>query len=218
MRNFFAMVGTVLLVILLFILLLPFMLIYFLYKFITMPIAYIKHKTSRYQKDFPHRFALFGSPHIDSKPYNAIKEAELPVQYFKSQKDYDSSGFFVYKNVLLDFNERLSFDRESESWVWTRDEGVSEKGLSDKMTITGAETENIDDSFTVDDLRRSLLDDFNGKSAEYKCDKVIFFYERKQLEKDWGKLALEKTLELDGFVVYEKAELAEAVKEVIQKL
>ena len=99
---------------------LPFFLLYLLFKLLSTPFDYIKYKKSRYQKDFPHKYTWLREPHIDNAPYTAIKENELPVEYIKWSEDYDIGGYFVYKDILLDFTEPFFFDEEKKLFPFSR--------------------------------------------------------------------------------------------------
>ena len=92
------------------ILCLPFCFLFLFFKLLATPFDYIKYNRSRYQKDFPHKYSWLKEPHFDNAAYTAIKESALPVEYIKWSEAYDLCGYFIYKDILLDFTEPLFFD------------------------------------------------------------------------------------------------------------
>ena len=119
-KNILKYLAEIPVVILVLLVLVPLGVLYFLYKILTMPFSYIRHKRSLYQKDFPCRYSLWRYPHHDEKVYTVIKKNDLPIAYIKGQKEYEQyemPGYFVYKDILLDFNEPFFFDPERGLWL-----------------------------------------------------------------------------------------------------
>ena len=88
---------------------------------------YYRYRHSQYQKDFPHKFNLLDPFHIDNIPYSIIKENELPIQYIKWSEEYDMYGYFIYKDILLDFTEPFFFDAETNTFTFNPEEEFEEK-------------------------------------------------------------------------------------------
>lgn len=96
---------------------LPIALIYLLFKLFATLFDYIKYKCSQYQRDFPQKYSWLSVPHFDNAVYTAIKENNLPVEYIKRSGDYNLCGYFVYKDILLDFTEPFFFDKEEKIFL-----------------------------------------------------------------------------------------------------
>lgn len=107
--------------------LIPVGLFFLIFKFITMPFNYYKYRHSQYQKDFPHKFNFLDPFHVDNIPYSIIKENELPVEYIKWSKEYDMYGYFIYKDILLDFTEPFFFDSETSTFTFNPEEKAEKK-------------------------------------------------------------------------------------------
>ncbi len=201
-----------------FILFLPFLLLYLLYKLIIMPLDYVKYKKSRYQQDFPRKYRWLSTPHVDNEPYTAIKEKELPVEYIKWREDYDLNGYFIYKDILLDFNEPLFFDKKKGLWLsWIGQENEDDESDEvEDIKADDSDYENTDDCLSVDETKAYIIEEFAKNVSGRECNNVVFFYSLKNLEKIYEEGGLKKMRELDGFVIYEKGELAKAIADFIR--
>ena len=201
------------LVVAIFILFLLFFLLYLLFKILSTPLDYIKYKRSCYQKDFPHKYTWLREPHSDNEAYTAIKENHLPIEYIRLFEDYDMPGRFVYKDTLLWFYSSVFFDKDKKQWLWwPGDKNTEEEVQEPRENEAELDTENTDDCLSVEDLKSFILDEFNNSVNTQECQRVVFFYERKKIERAYGKEALEIMRSLDDFIVYEKGELAKAIK------
>lgn len=194
------------------IIVLPIALIYLLFKLLATPFDYIKYKRSRYQRDFPHKYSWLSEPHRDNAPYTAIKENELPVEYIKWSEDYNLCGYFVYKDILLDFTEPFFFDEEGKIFLWLPDENGSEETSDDETS----EVENKDKSLTVEETKELILDGFRNSVSGRECHRIVFFYSRKDVLRNYKEEGLNAMCELDDFIIYEKGELAKAIKDFIE--
>ena len=195
---------------------LPIALIYLLFKFLATPFDYIKYKRSRYQQDFPHKYSWLIEPHFDNAAYTAIKENHLPIEYIRLFEDYDMPGRFVYKDTLLWFYPSVFFDKDKKQWLWwPGDKTAEEESQKCEEDEDDLEIENMDDCLSVEELKSFILDEMNNGVPTHKCRRVVFFYEGKKVEREYGKEALEIMGELDDFIIYEKGELAKAIKEFI---
>lgn len=186
-----------------FIIFLPFLLLFLIYKFIMTPFDYAKYKRSRYQKDFPKKYTWLSEPHFDNEPYTAIKENDFPVEYIKWSEEYGFCGYFVYKDILLDFTEPFFFDDEKKLLFYMAD-------------TKHPEEDEEGERFTVEEAKGFILGDFSTNVPNRECKKVVFFYQRKNAERDYKKEGLRAMLELDDFIIYEKGELAGAIGEFIR--
>ena len=195
-----------------FIIFLPFFLLYLLFKLLWTPFDYIKYKKSRYQKDFPHKYTWLREPHTDNAPYTAIKENALPVEYIKWSEDYNLSGYFVYKDILLDFTEPFFFDEEGKIFLRLPDGNESEETTDDETS----EEENSDKCLTVEETKELILDGFRNSVPERECHRIVFFYSRKDVLRDYKEEGLNTMRELDDFIIYEKCELANVIKDFIE--
>lgn len=201
------MIFTVLLI-----LLLPVILIYFLFKLVMTPVDYIKYKKSRYQRDFPLRYTWLSNPHADNEPYTAIKENNLPIEYIKWRKEYDLNGYFIYKDILLVFEEPFFFDKKRGLWlIWPGD--TSGEAAEE---IGGEDDEDTDDCLTGYEAKKYITERFREDIPSRECNRVVLFYSRKNVEKNYGNDGLEKMRELEDFIIYEKGELADAIKKVVE--
>ena len=199
-----------------FIVLLPFLLLYFLYKFFMTPFDYIKYKRSRYQQDYPHKYTWLSTPHMDSKAYEAIKDNNLPVEYIKWSEDYELNGYFIYKDILLNFTEPLFFDKKKGLWLWWPSDNGEDEVSEDDESEDDADYDNTDDCLGVDELKAFILDDFQNHILGRDCRSVVFFYARKSVENNYEKGGLEAMRALDDFIIYEKGELAQAIKQFVE--
>lgn len=195
-----------------FIIFLPFFLLYLLFKLLWTPFDYIKYKKSRYQKDFPHKYTWLREPHTDNAPYTAIKENALPVEYIKWSEDYNLSGYFVYKDILLDFTEPFFFDEEGKIFLRLPDGNESEETTDDETS----EEENSDKCLTVEETKELILYGFRNSVPERECHRIVFFYSRKDVLRDYKEEGLNTMRELDDFIIYEKCELTKVIKDFIE--
>ena len=199
-----------------FIIFLPFFLLYLIFKVLYTPFDYIKYKRSRYQKDFPHKYTWLREPHVDNEAYTTIKESGLPIEYVRLFQDYDLPGRFVYKDTLLWFYPSVFFNKDKKQWLWwPGDKTAEEESQKCEEDEDDLEIENMDDCLSVEELKSFILDEMNNGVPTHKCRRVVFFYEGKKVEREYGKEALEFMGELDDFIIYEKGELAKAIKEFI---
>ena len=182
------------------------------FKFFATPFDYIKYKRSRYQKDFPHRYSWLKEPHMDNAPYTAIKENNLPVEYIKWSEDYDIGGFFVYKDILLDFTEPLFFDEEGKVFLLLSNEKEAVEITDDETS----EEENSDKSLTVAETKELVLGLFRDNAPNRECNRIVFFYSRRNAKRDYKEEGLNVMRELDDFIIYEKGELAKVIKDFIE--
>lgn len=204
------------LVVAIFSLFLPFFLLYLIFKVLYTPFDYIKYKRSRYQKDFPHKYTWLREPHVDNEAYTTIKESGLPIEYVRLFQDYDLPGRFVYKDTLLWFYPSVFFDKDKKQWLWwLGDKTTEEESQKCEEDEDDLEIENTDDCLSVEELKSFILDEMNNGVPTHKCRRVVFFYEGKKVKREYGKEALEFMGELDDFIIYEKGELAKAIKEFI---
>lgn len=210
-KNIFKCLAKILVVILILVILVPLGALYFLYKILTMPFAYIRHKRSLYQKDFPCRYSIWRYPHHDEKVYTVIKKNDLPIAYIKCQTEYEMPGYFVYKDILLDFNEPFFYDKERGLWLTELEEKSEDEQPSDE------ELENTEDCLTVDEGKKRCLEDFHRDVPDYVCNRVVMFYLRGHVERGYNKGGLERMRSLGDFVVYEKGELAAAIQNFVKE-
>ena len=191
--------------------LIPVALFVLIFKFITMPFNYYKYRHSQYQKDFPHKFNFLDPFHIDNIPYSIIKENELPIQYIKWSKEYDLYGYFIYKDILLDFTEPFFFDPETNTFTFYPEKEVKEKIKDDN----NQDIDDVENCLSVEETKTFVLNNFHNNIKERECKQVVFFYSQKNLEKARGKIALNRMSALNDFVVYKKDTLLQALKEFI---
>ena len=202
-----------------FIIFLPFFLLYLLFKLLSTPFDYIKYKKSRYQKDFPHKYTWLREPHIDNAPYTAIKENDLPVEYIKWSEVYDIGGYFVYKDILLDFTEPFFFDEEKKLFLClpgSRDAVEVSYDKSDDSQDTERQETNADECLTVDGMKELILGLFRVNAPNRECNRIVFFCSRRNAERDYREEGLNAMRELDDFIIYEKGELAKVIKDFIE--
>ncbi|MBE6531817.1 MAG: hypothetical protein E7679_07030 [Ruminococcaceae bacterium] len=207
-----ASIGAFLIVSVVFIIILPFLLGYFLYKLISTPFDYAKYKRSRYQQDFPHKYSWLATPHIDNKVYTIIKENNLPIEYIKWREEYDLNGYFLYKDILLVFEEPFFFDKKRGLWLIWPGNGCDEESED----IDEEDYENTDDCLTVDEAKKYILERFREDVPGLECNRVVLFYSRKNVENHYEQGGLEKMRELDDFIIYDKGELTDAIKKIVE--
>ena len=191
--------------------LIPVGLFFLIFKFITMPFNYYKYRHSQYQKDFPHKFNFLDPFHVDNIPYSIIKENELPVEYIKWSKEYDMYGYFIYKDILLDFTEPFFFDPETSTFTFNPEEKAEEKAEDDN----NQDIDDVENCLSVEETKVFVLNDFHNNIQERECKQVVFFYSQEKLEKAHGKFALEKMSDLSDFIVYKKDTLLQVLKEFV---
>ena len=194
-----------------FIIVLPIALLYLLFKLFATPFDYIKYKRSRYQQDYPHKYSWLSEPHVDNDAYTAIKENDLPIEYIKWSEEYNLCGYFVYKDILIDFTEPFFFDEEKKIFLRLPDVKQSEE------TAVGgtSEDDNSDKCLSVEETKKLILGQFHDNVSGRECHRIIFFYSRKDVERDYKEEGLSVMSELDDFIIYEKGKLANAIKNFI---
>ena len=213
-KNILKYLAGIPVVILMLVILVPLGALYFLYKILTMPFSYIRHKRSLYQKDFPCRYSIWRYPHHDEKVYTVIKKNDLPIAYIKGQKEYEQyemPGYFVYKDILLDFNELFFFDPERGLWLTELETASEEEQPSDE------DSESTEHCLTVDEGKKRYLEDFRRDVPDYVCNRVVMFYLRGHVERGYNKGGLDRMRSLGDFVVYEKGELATAIQNFVKE-
>ena len=195
-------------IMLLLILLIPFLMLYCVFKLLWMPVTYIKTRRSAYHQDFPCKFPALGELHTDSKPYEVIKKNNLPVAYVKNQGDYSLCGYFIYKDALLCFHEPLICDAKKGIWYsWMKadkDPGATKRN-----------EEYAADCLTVEAVAEDLLQELEAAHTQYTCNRVVFFFARKSAEGSYTQSSADAMRRLDNFVIYEKRELAKAIREFV---
>lgn len=192
------------------------LILFFISKFITMPFNYYKYRHSQYQKDFPHKFNFLDTFHIDDIPYSIIKENELPIQYIKWSKEYDMRGYFIYKDILLDFSEPFFFNPETNTFAFNPEEEVEEDEEGEESeNNNNQDMEDVEKCLSVEETKAFILNDFNNNIQQYECKQVVFLYSQEKLKKSHGGIALQKINELNDFIVYNKDTLHQVLKEFI---
>lgn len=192
------------------IIVLPIALIYLLFKFFATPFDYVKYKRSRYQRDFPHKYSWLIEPHFDNDVYTAIKENNLPVEYIKWSEDYNLCGYFVYKDILLDFIEPFFFDKEEKQYFC-----LADVTYTNKLEDESYEEDNGGKRLTVEDAKTFILDGFHSNVPGRECHRIVFFYSRQGVELDDKEEGLNVMRSLDDFIIYEKGDLTKVIKEFI---
>lgn len=194
---------------------LPFVLLWLLWELIYTPIGYMKFKKSRYQKDFPQKYKWLRTPHTDNEVYTIVKENDLPIDYLKFYEDYELPGYFLYKDILLVFSEPFFFDEKKELWLfWPNNQDDTDE--ENEEVLESDEEENTDDCLTVEATEQYFIEQFKQNISDRTCNKVIFFYQIKKTEKLYGVGAVEIMRNTDGFILYEKGKLKQAIMEYIE--
>lgn len=199
--------------------LLPFLLLWLLWQILYTPIGYMKFKASRYQKDFPQKYKWLRTPHVDNEMYTIVRENHLPIDYFKYEEDYELPGYFLYKETLLIFCEPFFFDEKKGLWLFcpNNTEESEEEIEETEEDVDADEVENTDDCLTVEETKEYHIEEFKRNIPDRACNRVVFFYQIHGTEKLYGADALQKLMETDGFVLYEKGKKTEAVTEYIER-
>lgn len=105
---------------------------------VLLPVDYVRYKRSRYYHDTGKRYTFFRGASPCCKLYNAIKAADLPIEYIEctSPETGASYEFFRYKDTLL-LNDYAGIVFDNDRAMWTveiEDEWVSlEKEIADVM-------------------------------------------------------------------------------------
>lgn len=199
------------------VILLPVLLVWFLFKILATPFEYIKFKRSRYQRDFPQKYKWLSEPHIDNKFYTAVKENDLPIEYIKWEEEYSSSGYFLYKDTLLEFHEPLFFDKKRGLWLFWPHENAVEDMREDGEQNEDIDYDNTDDCLTVEEAKEYFLEQFRNNVAGRACNRVVFFYARENVKKQYGNAALDAMRELEDFVIYEKNAPGKVLRQYVTK-
>lgn len=175
------------------------------------PIDYIRFKRSRYQKDFPRRYSFLCGPHSDNALYTIVKEKDLPVLYFRQdQLNYEQPGWFLYKDILLDFSHDM-FEDETRNIVckyFTKDEEDSPEIEED------ADDENL---FSIDAQKREVMDAFHRHEPDQPCTRVVFFIKESNAEDMYDNAGQEELRTSDDFVLYTKKTLADQLEKFIRE-
>lgn len=193
---------------LLILLFIPFVILFAIGCLLYTPVDYLLFKKSLHQRDFPRRYSICLGRHSDNEAYTVIKESGLPIDYVIHPDNYDLSGYFIYKDTLLVFGEPLFFDEEKGLWL----------GESEIRDGCEEDEENCcKDSLTVDGIKEELLNGLAELMPDRVCNKVIFFMQRNRTESNYGKKATDILKADDGFVLYEKGCLSNAILDFIGK-
>lgn len=195
----------------------PLMLLVLLGQLLLTPITYIRFKKSRYQKDFPRKYSLWDDVHPDNEVYTIVKENDLPVEYINRNEDYYLFGYFVSGDVLLNFTEPFFYDEKKAAWLFWPGEDEKEPMELDEVEDVDVEhvgEDNTDDCVGVEAAKEMMLQRFAADVPGRECRRVAVFYERQKTERIYGKAQAE-ALKSAGCILYERGELAQAIREVI---
>lgn len=215
-------IGATLVALFLCALLFPILLAILLGALIYTPIDYVKFKTSRHRKDFPCKYRWLSGEHADGRVYTVIKEENLPIDYLRPESfDPEFHGFFLCGNTLMVFSHPLFFEEKSGTWLlWAKDDDkpteADEDAASDESPYAGKE-ENYDDCLQIPEACEFFAEFFREHFPDRACDRVVFFYERERVTKSHGKHALEILECTDGFVVYSKRHLRDAIVDYLKE-
>ena len=197
-------------------LMIPLLLLWLLWELIYTPVGYIKFKRSLHQKDFPRKYQWMRRPHVDNDVYTVIKEHGLPIAYFKCPEDDELPGYFLYQDMFFCFSEPFFFDKQRELWLFwphSRDENDEEH----EEPFDSDEAENTEDCLTVEQTKAYCIEELRARIPDCICNDVVFFYQSKATEKLYGAAAVEQMRAMEGFVLYKKGELQEALTAYIEQ-
>ncbi len=125
---------------------------------------FIKYKKSRYYHDTHEKYTWMCASSEYVVFYNAVKAAELPVEYYRNNQIKEAGyGYFVYKDTLLvcDYDsDSVYFDKDREEWF-----------AYDAKDCVLLESE----------IKKEIgaVNDFLG---ENRCSKAVVFLESKMLD------------------------------------
>lgn len=162
------------------ILLLPIVLIALICLLLYVPIDYIKYKKSYYYKDFQLKYPFWigFSPYYTL--YNAIKSANLPIEYIPAmEKDSSTAfGYFLYdQTVILNDVGCLTYDEETDEWL-----------------------EEIDDSWvSVEETMEETINNVQKIKGQDGCQKAVLLVEEQQIPEE----VLCKAKQSDMFILYD---------------
>ena len=86
---------------------------------------------------------------------------------------------------------------------------------SDDSQNTELDEDNTDQCLTVDGMKELILGRFHDNVPSRECKGIVFFCSRKNAERDYKEEGLNVMRNLDGFIIYEKGELATVIKDFI---
>ncbi|MBR2413188.1 MAG: hypothetical protein IKB13_01690 [Clostridia bacterium] len=82
---------------------------------------HLKYKKTRYYRDTHERFTVLGGATTHIAFYNAIKESDLPVAFYRDKTAKAAGyGYFLYDDVLIlcDYDSDICFfDKEKGEWM-----------------------------------------------------------------------------------------------------
>lgn len=170
----------------LFIIFSPIILILFLIKTVS---DYFKYKKSRYYRDTHEKYTWMCASSEYVVFYNAVKAAELPVEYYRNNQIKEAGyGYFVYKDTLLicDYDsDSVYFDKEREEWF----------------------AYDAKDCVLLESEIKKEIEAVNEFLGENRCSKAVIFIESSMLEG-----VPEKHYELIEFSPVSERDLASALK------
>ena len=97
----------------------------------------------------------------------------------------------------------------------TRLQGFGIWRIRRKRRIEASVEENSDKSLTVEETKEFILDGFRKSVPGRECHRIVFFYSRKDVLRDYREEGLNIMRRLDDFVIYERDELAKVIKDFI---
>ncbi len=219
LKNLLENVGGFLLFVLALLILFPLMLLVLLGALLCTPFDYIQFKRSRYRRDFPSKYRWLSGEHADGRVYAIVKEANLPIDYLRPESfDPEFHGYFLCGDTLLNFSHPLFFEEKSGRWLlWAGkpdDDGGEENGDTDNNETADADEDdevNYDDCLEFSDAGAFCAEQFCEYFPQRACNRAVFFYEREATKQEYGAAALEILEHTDGFVVYSKKHLRDAI-------
>ncbi len=125
---------------------------------------FIKYKKSRYYYDTHEKYTWMCASSEYVVFYNAVKAAELPVEYYRNNQIKETGyGYFVYKDTLLicDYDsDSVYFDKEREEWF----------------------AYDAKDCVLLESEIKKEIEAVNEFLGENRCSKAVIFIESSMLE------------------------------------
>ena len=122
-------------------------------------------------------------------------------------------GYFIYKDILLDFTEPFFFDPETNTFTFNPEEEFEEKNEDDN----NQDIDDVENCLSMEETKAFVLNGFHNNTQDRECKQVVFFYSQEKLERAHGKIALKKMGELNDFIVYKKDNLHQVLKEFVER-
>lgn len=158
-----------------------------------LPYEFVKYRRSAFFRDIGAKYSPFITLTENYKAYVLIEKKDLPVTFFRGRSPEPYSGYFVYRDILLIFDEILFWCEEADEWM-----------------LMSPQDDGLDEFVSAPFLRDVHLEEANEFFGESRCRRAVFLLDADKLEKE----ELGKATETDYIFPFTPETLADILHEL----